>query len=87
MRYVMMFVICAFMTLNLSVVHPLSLGVCVVVCMLEGVEYGQLRKWLLIINPFPRSTVNHWQAISFLGLNVQDDKDAGFARAVPGDLL
>lgn len=45
----MTFVIGTLVSLSLSVVHPLSLGVCVVVC--KGC--GHLRKWLLIINPFP----------------------------------
>lgn len=33
---VMMFVIGALVSLSLSVVHPLSLGICVVVCKPEG---------------------------------------------------
>lgn len=49
---VMMFIIGTLASLSLSVVHPLSLGVCVVVCKPEGC--GHLRKRLLIINPFSR---------------------------------
>lgn len=48
---VMLFVIGTLVGLSLSVLHPLSLGVCIVACKPEG--SGPLRMWLLIINPFP----------------------------------
>lgn len=47
----MMFVIGTLVSFCLSGVHPLSL---LCVCAVEHEGCGHLRKWLLIINPFPR---------------------------------
>ena len=75
---VMTFVIGTLVTLSLSVVHPLSLGVRVVV---YGRRMWSSQRVAANHKSIPWRTVNHWQAICSLGLNVPDDKDAAICKS------